>query len=57
MLIHRDPKERVQRVAPWLTTDDNPYPVVVNGRIVWIVDAYTTLDTYPYAQRSSLEAR
>lgn len=55
VLIHRDPKERVQRVAPWLTTDDNPYPVVVNGRIVWIVDAYTTLDTYPYAQRSSLE--
>lgn len=55
VLIYRDPKERVQRVAPWLTTDDNPYPVVVNGRIVWIVDAYTTLDTYPYAQRSSLE--
>ncbi len=29
-------------MAPWLTTDDNPYPVVVNGRIVWIVD-FTTL--------------
>jgi uncharacterized membrane protein (UPF0182 family) len=55
VLIHRDPRDRVQRVAPWLITDDNPYPAVVNGRIVWIVDAYTTLDTYPYAQRSSLE--
>jgi uncharacterized membrane protein (UPF0182 family) len=55
VLMYRDPKERVERVAPWLTTDDNPYPAVVNGRIVWIVDAYTTLDTYPYAQRSSLE--
>jgi uncharacterized membrane protein (UPF0182 family) len=55
VLMYRDPKERVQMVAPWLTTDDNPYPAVVNGRIVWIVDAYTTLDTYPYAQRSSLE--
>ncbi|QUR65817.1 UPF0182 family protein [Mycobacterium spongiae] len=55
VLAHRDPKDRVQRVAPWLTPDDDPYPVVVNGRIVWIVDAYTTLDTYPYAQRTSLE--
>ena len=45
----------MQRVAPWLTTDANAYPAVVSGRIVWIVDAYTTLDTYPYAQRSSLE--
>lgn len=55
VLMYRDPRERVQRVAPWLTTDNNAYPAVVNGRIVWIVDAYTTLDTYPYAQRSSLE--
>jgi uncharacterized membrane protein (UPF0182 family) len=55
VLLYRDPRDRVQRVAPWLTTDDNPYPAVVNGRIVWIVDAYTTLATYPYAQRSSLE--
>ncbi|WP_204079198.1 UPF0182 family protein [Mycobacterium riyadhense] len=55
VIIHRDPKERVQRVAPWLTTDTNAYPAVVNGRILWIVDAYTALDTYPYAQRASLE--
>ena len=55
VLFYRDPKERVQRVAPWLTTDANAYPAVVSGRIIWIVDAYTTLDTYPYAQRSSLE--
>ncbi len=55
VLFYRDPKERVQRVAPWLTTDANAYPAVVNGRIIWLVDAYTTLDTYPYAQRSSLE--
>lgn len=57
VLFHRDPKERVQLVAPWLTTDANAYPAVVSGRIVWIVDAYTTLDTYPYAQRSSLEGQ
>jgi len=55
-IIYRDPKERVHHVAPWLTTDANAYPAVVSGRIVWIVDAYTTLDTYPYAQHSSLEA-
>jgi uncharacterized membrane protein (UPF0182 family) len=57
LILHRDPKERVQRVAPWLTTDANAYPAVVNGRIVWIVDAYTTLDRYPYAQRSSLQGQ
>ncbi|MGV0792381.1 UPF0182 family protein [Mycolicibacterium sp. XJ1819] len=55
VIFHRDPKERVQRVAPWLTPDSNTYPAVIDGRIVWIVDAYTTLDTYPYAQRNSLE--
>lgn len=55
VILHRDPKQRVQRVAPWLTTDGNSYPAVVDGRIVWIVDAYTTLDSYPYAQRMSLE--
>lgn len=54
LILHRDPKNRVQRVAPWLTADSNAYPAVVGGRIVWIVDAYTTLDSYPYAQRMSL---
>ncbi|HET6732105.1 UPF0182 family protein [Mycobacterium sp.] len=57
VIFHRDPIDRVQRVAPWLTTDANSYPAAVGGRIVWIVDAYTTLDTYPYAQRSSLEGQ
>ncbi|WP_280235083.1 UPF0182 family protein [Nocardia cyriacigeorgica] len=55
ILFNRDPRDRVQKVAPWLTTDGNTYPSVVDGRIVWIVDAYTTLDNYPYAQISSLE--
>lgn len=54
VIFHRDPKQRVQRVAPWLSVDTNSYPAVVDGRIVWIVDAYTTLDTYPYAQRGVL---
>ncbi|MFD4367511.1 UPF0182 family protein [Rhodococcus sp. NPDC058521] len=55
IIFHRDPQVRVQKVAPWLTTDANPYPAVVDGRIVWIVDAYTTLDNYPYSKRTALE--
>ncbi|MGW3484455.1 UPF0182 family protein [Rhodococcus indonesiensis] len=55
LLFNRDPRDRVTKVAPWLTADGDAYPAAVDGRIVWIVDAYTTLDNYPYAQRSSLE--
>ncbi|MEO8330157.1 MAG: UPF0182 family protein, partial [Candidatus Nanopelagicales bacterium] len=53
ILYIRDPRERVEQVAPWLTTDADPYPSVVDGRVVWIVDGYTTLDEYPYSQRES----
>ncbi len=55
IIYNRDPADRVNKVAPWLTTDGTVYPAVVNGRMQWIVDAYTTLDNYPYAQRSSLD--
>jgi len=41
-------------VAPFLTTDTKPYPAVVDGRMVWIVDAYTTATNYPYAQAVTL---
>ncbi|WP_252446296.1 UPF0182 family protein [Pseudonocardia humida] len=50
----RDPEERVKNVAPWLTADADPYPAVVDGRITWIVDGYTTLENYPYSQKISL---
>jgi uncharacterized membrane protein (UPF0182 family) len=50
----RDPAARVQAVAPWLTLDGDPYPAVVDGRITWIVDGYTTLERYPYAERTPL---
>ncbi|NRQ37811.1 COG1615 family transporter [Nonomuraea sp. NN258] len=50
----RKPLERVEKVAPFLKLDQDPYPAVVGGRIVWIVDGYTTSDSYPYAQRKSL---
>ncbi|MET9485482.1 UPF0182 family protein [Nocardia sp. NPDC006630] len=55
IIFNRNPRDRVQQVAPWLTTDGDAYPAVVNGRMLWIVDGYTTLDNYPYAQRTSLD--
>jgi uncharacterized protein len=45
----RQPEARVEAVAPWLTTDSDPYPAVVDGKLTWIVDGYTTLKQYPYA--------
>ncbi|MFG2328903.1 UPF0182 family protein [Streptomyces sp. NPDC048604] len=54
ILYNRTPKERVEAVAPWLTIDGDAYPVVVDGRIQWIVDAYTTTNGYPYASRTTL---
>ena len=41
ILFNRDPAQRVQAVAPWLTTDSSMYPAIVNKRMVWIVDGYT----------------
>ncbi|WPB96227.1 UPF0182 family membrane protein [Streptomyces malaysiensis] len=54
ILYNRTPKERVEKVAPWLTIDGDAYPAVVGGRIKWIVDAYTTTNGYPYASRTTL---
>ena len=53
ILYNRDPLSRVRQVAPYLTLDSDPYPSVVNGRIVWIIDGYTTSDQYPYSQEVS----
>lgn len=54
ILYDRDPRERVQKVAPWLTVDGDVYPAVVDGRVVWIADGYTTSNDYPYSQHRSL---
>ena len=51
ILYDRDPLTRVRSVAPWLRVDADPYPAVVDGRIVWLVDGYTTTDSYPYSAR------
>lgn len=54
VLYVRDPSARVQNVAPWLTLDSDPYPIVSEGRIKWIVDGYTTTSLFPYSERVSL---
>ncbi|MDN5796726.1 MAG: UPF0182 family protein [Intrasporangium sp.] len=54
ILDHRTPRERVQRVAPWLTLDGNAYPAVVDGKVLWILDGYTTSASYPYSQMTTL---
>ena len=56
ILFDRDPKTRVEKVAPWLSLDGDPYPSVVDGKIVWIVDGYTTTNNYPYSARTTLES-
>ncbi len=50
ILLYRGIKERATKLAPWLTYDDSPYAALVDGRIVWILDAYTSSDHYPNAQ-------
>lgn len=50
ILINRNIVERVKKIAPFLTLDSDPYPVLSDGKIYWIIDAYTTSDKYPYSQ-------
>ena len=49
LLITRNIKDRVEKLAPFLTYDDDPYIVIDNGRLKWIMDAYTTSDQLPYS--------
>ncbi|MGR4010562.1 UPF0182 family membrane protein [Leucobacter sp. 1207-22] len=56
VLYDRNPLERVQKVAPYLTLDESPYASVVDGKIVWIIDGYTTSANYPYSQVSDMNA-
>lgn len=55
ILYDRSPRERVQKVAPWLTVDNDALPSVVDGKIVWILDGYTVTDRYPMSEKRSLE--
>ncbi|WP_454052249.1 UPF0182 family protein [Clostridium sp. Marseille-Q7071] len=50
ILIHRNIKERVNKIAPFLQYDRDPYIVVDNGKLYWIMDAYTVTDKFPFSQ-------
>ncbi len=54
ILYDRDPRTRVQKVAPYLELDGRVYPAVIDGRVKWIIDGYTTSDQYPYSASESL---
>jgi uncharacterized membrane protein (UPF0182 family) len=54
IIYNRAPRERVAKVAPWLTLDGDPYPSIVDGKVMWIIDGYTTSSGYPYSQTTSL---
>lgn len=56
ILYIRDPRARVAKVAPWLTLDGDPYPVVIDGQVLWVVDGYTTTDGFPYSEQESLSS-
>jgi uncharacterized protein len=55
ILYVRDPLQRVEKVAPFLTLSGDAYPVVADHKMVWVVDGYTTTDNYPYSRRIGLE--
>ena len=48
--MHRQVQDRVERVAPFLVFDEDPYIVAVDGRLHWIIDAYTSSSYFPYSQ-------
>ena len=50
ILFNRNPRDRVAKVAPWLTLDGDSYPAIVDGKVLWIIDGYTTSAGYPYSK-------
>jgi uncharacterized membrane protein (UPF0182 family) len=52
VLYYRSVTDRVALLAPWLQLDADPYMAIVDGRLLWILDGYTTSDMYPYSQRT-----
>jgi uncharacterized membrane protein (UPF0182 family) len=54
IIYDRHPRDMVEKAAPWLTVDGDPYPAVVDGKLLWILDGYTTTDDYPMSQEYDL---
>ncbi len=55
ILYIRDVRDRAEKLAPFLHFDADPYPVIIDGGVKWVLDAYTTTDRYPYAERANTE--
>ncbi|MBA2772880.1 MAG: UPF0182 family protein [Nocardioidaceae bacterium] len=55
IIYDRNPRDMVEKVAPWLTVDSDPYPAVVDGRMLWIIDGFTTTVDYPMSEQVNLE--
>ncbi|MGB0563704.1 MAG: UPF0182 family protein [Spirulinaceae cyanobacterium] len=53
ILYHREIKERVEQVAPFLRLDPDPYLILNDGKLQWIIDGYTVSDRYPYSEPTS----
>lgn len=52
VLYFRNVTERLEKAAPFLSYDSDPYPVVTGGSLYWVEDAYTTTDNYPYSEQA-----
>ncbi len=50
VLLRRDLTSRLEALAPWLEYENDPYPVLVDGRIIWVIDAYTSSENFPYSE-------
>lgn len=57
VIYHREVRERVRKAAPFIQFDGDPYAVIDNGRVVWMIDGYTTSPMYPYSSRLDFSER
>lgn len=55
IMFVRNIRDRAEKIAPFLRLDADPYPVVVDGKVMWVLDAFTTTNRYPYAQRANID--
>jgi uncharacterized membrane protein (UPF0182 family) len=55
VMYYRNILQRVQKAAPFLRYDSDPYSVVLNGKVYWVIDAYTITNNYPYSQQANLD--
>ncbi len=55
VIYNRDVVNRVREMAPFLRFDNDPYPIVADGHVFWVINAYTTTSDYPYSQSVTTE--